>query len=166
MSLTALQNLHFQYTIEVIKDGVVQSTETVDNIMPGEGLNHILNTVLKGGAQYSAWYLGLYEGSYTPTAADTAAAFPAAAIESTSYGTNRVAFVGGAVASGACDNHNSRAEFTMSANKTIYGGFLVSSQPVSSTSGVLLSAVRFASPKVLEAGSILRITAGISLLSA
>jgi len=155
------------YTVEVVnKNGEVSQIETIHNRIPTEGLNHVLNTVFKGGAQYSSWYLGLYEGTYTPTDGDTAASVASSATECTAYAeSTRQAFTSGAVASGTLDNTASRAEFTMSANKTVYGGFLVSSSTKGGTNGVLLSIVRFSSPKVLESGSTLRVTAGVSFSS-
>jgi len=156
----------FTYLIEVVNpDGEVVDSEAVDNLMPTQGLNHMLNVVLKGSSQFATWYIGLYKGAYTPNAGDTAANISANANESSGYGSNRLPFVGSTVAGGTCDNHDNKAEFTMVSAETIYGGFLVSAQAVGSTAGVLLSNVRFSSPKVLDVGSILRVTAGISLVS-
>lgn len=158
--------IQFKYLIEVVKDGRVIDSEVVDNIVPTEGLNHILNTVLKGGVQVPQWYLGVYEGNYTPVAGDTAAGFAAAATESSSYsGTTRPAYTPGAVAGGAVSNSTSVTEFTFNAQKTIYGGFMVSSNVRGGTAGVLLSAVKFASAKAMEPGAILRVTAGLTLNS-
>ena len=158
----------FEYLVEVIdKNGVVQDAEVIKNLMPVEGITHVLNTILKGGAAVATWYVGLYEGNYTPTTPDIAATFPALATESTAYdAATRVAFVPGAIAAGNVDNSASKAEFTMTADKTIYGGFISSASAKGSTSGVLLSAVRFGSPKSIEAGGVLRVTAGFTLASA
>ena len=49
---------------------------------------------------------------------------------------------------------------------TVYGGFLSSSSVRGGTTGTLLSVVRFSTPKVLENGSELRVSAGITLASA
>jgi len=162
------EHLHsgFTYRVEVVRDGQVVDSEVVDNLMPTEGLNHILNVLLKGAAQNASWYIGLYEGAYTPDAASTAATFPAAATEVTAYAeTNRVLFQGSTVSGGQSNNSAARAEFTLSANKTVTGGFIASAPGKGATSGVLLSVVRFSSPKVVEAGSVLRVTAGVSLNS-
>ncbi len=155
------------YTVDVLdKHGNVVDTETVHNVVPTEGLNHTLGVVFKGVSQVPNWYLGLYEGVYTPGPADTAATIAANATECSAYAeATRVAFVSGAVAAGSVDNSASRAEFTLNANKTIYGGFLISSSTKGGTNGVLLSVVRFTSPKVLESGSVLRVTAGASFSS-
>ena len=156
----------FVYTVDVIKDGQVVDSETVHNLIPSEGLNHILSVLLAGGAQVPTWYIGLYEGNYTPTVDDLMATFPAAAVETTAYvsGT-RMEFVDGAIASGSVDNSAAKAEFEFNGTKTVYGGFISSNSAKGNGSGTLLSAVRFGSPKVLESGSVLRVTAGFALVS-
>jgi hypothetical protein len=158
----------FEYLVEVVdRNGNVVDSEVVKNLMPTEGINHVLGVVLKGVAPVSSWFVGIYEGSYTPASTDTMATFPGAATECTAYDeATREAFVSGAITSGSLDNGASKAEFTMNAAKTIHGGFIGSSSSKGSTSGVLLSVVRFASPKVLDVGSILRVTAGFTMASA
>lgn len=157
----------FLYRIEVIDaSGRVVSTELVKNIMPTESLNHWLSVVLKGGTQYSAWYIGLFEGDYTPVATDTAAAFPTDATEYADYSEDtREALTLGTIASGAVSNSASLAEFTFTESAKIYGGFISSSAAKSSTSGVLLSAVRFSSPKTLASGDTLRVSVAHTLSS-
>lgn len=158
--------LGFTYTFEVVRDGVVVDTEVVSNVVPIEGINYLLNAGLKGGAQNVTWYLGLYGGNYTATSADTMAAFPAAATEAVAYNeTVRQTFVSGTVAAGSVDNSLSVATFTSNAAQTLYGGFMSSSAVKAGTSGVLLSAVRFGSPKTLGVGDLLKVTAGIAAAS-
>lgn len=157
----------FEYVIEVVgTDGTVRDREVVHNLMPIQGLNHMLSVTLKGAVQVGTWYLGLYEGNYTPSPGDLASSFPASATETTAYtGAARPALTLGAVTSGTVDNAALRAEFTMNANKTIYGGFISSASAKGGTSGVLLSAVKFSSPKSLESGELMRLTAGFTLAS-
>lgn len=154
------------YLVEVIRDGVVVDREEVHNLVPTQGLNHILNVEFKALTQVTAWYLAIFEGNYVPTAADTAAALPAASTESTAYDeATRVLFAGGTVADGVLDNSASRAEFTMNATKTIYGAYMSSAPAKGATTGVVISSVRFSSAKNLVATDILRITAGMTLTS-
>lgn len=160
-------NIGFQYTVEHIRDGEVLSTEVVDNIIPTEGCNYVLNTSFVAGAALTPWYVGLFEGNYTPVAGDTAATFPASATECTAYAeAARVTWVPGTVAAGAVDNSASRAVFTVNATKTVYGGFMTSVATKGSTLGVLGSAVRFAAPKAVTSGDILRVTSGVTLVGA
>lgn len=164
--MNAQPALGFTYLVEVIKDGVVVDREELHNLMPTEGLNHMLSVMLAGGAQVGTWYLGLFEGNYTPVAGDTAATFPASATETTTYvEATRVAFTPGAIAGGAANNSAARAEFTSNSNKTVYGAFMVSASGKGAASGVLLSAAKFSTTKSFDSGSILRVTAGFTTAS-
>ena len=164
--LGALLRAGFVYDIEHWRAGQLIGTERIHNLMPNEGVAHALGVLLKGVTQVPTWYIGLYEANYTPTLADTAATFPASASETTTYAeTTRVVFNEGAVSGGTCDNSANKAEFTSNADKTIYGGFIASASGKGATSGVLLSAVKFASPKTFDTGDIIRVTAGFTLAS-
>lgn len=155
------------YAIEHIRGGAVLSREVVHNLTPIEGLNHIASVVAKGAAQVPTWYIGLFEGNYTPIPGDTAAGFPAAAVETTTYApSTRVEFNEGAVTGGVVDNTANRAEFTFTTGKTIYGAFMSSGQAKGSVTGVLISAARFGSPKAVLADDVLRVTASLEFLSA
>ena len=155
------------YTIEVIRGGAVVDSETVHNLMPEEGRNHAVSVITKGATQVPAWYIGLFEGNYVPVDSDKASTFPTSATESTAYlPATRVEFVEGAVAAGVVENTASRAEFTATAAKTIYGAFLVSAQAKGAITGVLMSAARFTAPKVLQSDDVLRVTASFSMTSA
>jgi hypothetical protein len=160
----------FGYLVEVIRpDGSVDETqsEVVHNLMPTEGMNHMLNTEFHAGAQVTAWYLGVYGANYTPTINDVASTFATVASEVTTLydETTRVAFNEGAAANGAIDNSANRAEFTFNAAVNVYGGFISSAAAKGALTGVLGSVVKFASVKALEAGAVLRITAGFTLLN-
>jgi hypothetical protein len=156
----------FRYVFEHIRDGVVIDTEIVDNIIPAEGIAYILNAAVNGGAQFTSWYIGIFEANYTPLTGDTMATFPASSTESTAYDeAARVPLVDGALASGLWSNAASPAEFTMNAPKTIYGGFITSGSVKAGTTGVLLSAVKAGTSKPVIAGDVLKVTAGITLSS-
>lgn len=164
--LPALGRIGFIYDVEVVRHGVIIDRETVKNLIPLEGLNDILAVYFAGAAAHPAWFLGIFEGNYTPVTGDTAGSFPLRATESTAYSeTARVAWQHDPVASGTIINATNRAEFTMSAAKTIYGAFLTPSSTKSDTSGVLASCARFTVPKGLDVGDILRVTAGLTLTS-
>ena len=156
----------FTYLWEVVKNGEVIDSWIDHNLMPTEGANHMLESALANGTRYTAWYLALYEGNYTPTIADTAATLPAAAVECTAYsGSTRKTWTPGSAAAGVVDNSASRAEFTFTSAKTVYGGFLTSASAKSATTGALMSVVKFTTPRVLDIDSVLRVTAGINLTS-
>lgn len=165
--LTERESIGFTYVVELVRAGCVIEREERHNLMPVNALNHVLGVALTQQPQAAGWYIGLYEGNYTPIATDTSANFATDAIECTAYNeAQRLAFTPGAIAGGSCDNSATRAEFTFNADKTIYGGFLSSVPGKGALTGVLLSAVKFASPKQPQPGDVLRITAGLTLTSA
>ena len=159
--------MHFNYQFEYeAPDGSI-TVFTEKNLIPTEGLNHMLSVVVAGGVKVSTWYVGIYEGDYTPIATNTAANFPGLATECTAYAeASRPTFVEGSVSAGAVDNSASKAEFTMNATKTVYGCFLVSTATKGATTGTLLSAVRFSTPQDMTAGGFPRVSAPLSLTGA
>lgn len=151
----------FIYTVkEFDPSGSLVSVTEHHNLIPIEGLNHIIEVALKNGTPFANLYVGLYEGDYTPTPADTMAAFPTAATELTAYtSTTRPALVLGSVASGQVSNTGTEVEFVGNTNgKQARGGFVCASPTKGSTTGPLLSAVKFPSPKALDSGGKLEVT--------
>ena len=137
------------------------------NIIPTEGLNHILSAVVAGGSQVLTWYMALFEGNVTPGTTMTAANFASTATECTAYDeTTRVAYQKGTPTGGVVDNASNRALFTMNATKTVYGGALLSNSGKSSTSGILLAAARFAAPRNVVAADELSCRYTLTLTSA
>jgi len=156
--------MHFNYEFEQVRDGVVIDRWTEENLIPNEGLTHMLDVVCKGGSQVGTWYVLPFEGNYTPVATDTAATFPSLSTECTTYAESvRQTWVEGAISGNSVSNSASKAEFTINASKTIYGCALVSVATKSATSGVLLSAVRFGTPRAYINADVLRVTAPVSL---
>ena len=136
------------------------------NIVTTEGLNYLLSVGLAGGSQVSPWYIGLFEGNYTPVPGLTAATFTAAATECTAYDeAARVAYVEGTPSGGVIDNSASRAVFTMNATKTVYGGALLSVSTKSSTSGTCLAAARFSSSRAVVDDDELSVRYSLTLTS-
>ena len=125
------------------------------NLLPTEGLNHILRVALSNTAKLNTFYLSLFSGAYTPVAGLTAATYPAAATEITS-GTEgyseatRRTWTPAAAATGAIDNVASKAAFTIATatTVTIRGAALVSDSVKGATTGVIISAARFAQDRV------------------
>lgn len=137
-----------------------------DNLIPDGGIEYILAAAVMGGAQFSNWYIGLYEGAYAPQAADTMANFIAAATETQTYTeTTRPVLVPDVLSGGIFINGNEPAIFTFNANKTLRGGFIASNPVKGGQTGILLSAVLAPSPKPVESGDQLRVTAGLALIT-
>lgn len=159
--------LGFVYHFECVSPaGEVLWRMRSENIIPNEGRDYILNAALNTGAQFSNWYIGIYEGNYAPLAGDTMATFAASSTEITAYSEGaRVLLVDAPLASGLYANSVTKAEFTFTAAKTVRGGFISSGSVKGGTTGVLLSAVLASSPKTVNTGEILRVVAGLSLVT-
>lgn len=140
------------------------------NLIPTEGLEHFLDVTLGGASQLTTWYLALFEGNVSPAATWTGANFTANATENTSEtegysGSNRLTWTPDAVASGKISNAGTVASFTFStaSSVVIYGAALLSAQGRGATSGVLASAIRFASARTLNDGDVLQLTYEVEL---
>ena len=155
------------FSFELVRNGEVIDTWHEHNLVTTEGLNHLLNVAFKAGTQSGTWYVGLFEGNYTPVAGDTAATFVAAATESTAYDeTSRQLWNTDAVSAGVVNNGTNKAIFTISATKTLYGMFLTSASAKSATSGTLFSATRFSSARNVLDNDELRVTYTLTATSA
>ena len=135
---------------EVIRDGESLGVYRDHNIVVNQGLNSLLGIMFNGGTQITAWYVGIFEGNYTPVATDTAANITANATECTAYDeATRVAYDEAAASGQAITNSASKATFTMNATKTVYGAFLASASAKSATTGTLFSASKFSAARAV-----------------
>ena len=143
--------------------GFESDTQQDSNIVPDEGLNHMLDVVLKGpageGTQITSWFLMLHSGSGVPTAALTAANYNATLTEITSGAegyteATRVAWVGDAVdtVNTEVENDASPATFTIATASTLQvnGAGLVSVSTKGDGSGKLISAGKFTATRNLS----------------
>lgn len=147
------------FTGELIRDGEVIDAWEDHNLVVNEGLNSLLGIMFNGSTQISTWYLGLFEGNYTPVATVTAATISSAATECTAYASaTRPAYDEAAPASQSITNSASRASFVFNATKTVYGAFLVSNSTKGGTTGTLFSAARFSAAKNVVSGDELLLT--------
>jgi len=147
------------YHGQIIRAGRVIEEFEDPNLVVNEGLNSLLNVMFNGTTQIGTWYLGVFEGNYTPVSTVTAATITSASTESTAYASaTRPEYVEAAASSQSITNSASRASFVFNATKTIYGAFLVSSSVKSGTTGTLFSAARFATSKAVENGDELLLT--------
>lgn len=137
------------------------------NMLVAEALQHIPGVIFKGVTPISTWYLAPYEGNYTPISTETGATFAASATESTAYNeTVRQTWQCGSVVAGSLDNTANIANFTFNAQKTIYGGGLLSAPTKGGTSNILMSLIRFASPIPVPPSSTFQIVCGVAFVSA
>lgn len=133
------------------------------NLVPQAGLNFLIQAPFGDVAPISAFYAGLYRGNYIPSSATTSADIPGAMNEFVNYSeTSRPVWSRTYDGAGTVDNSADRAIFTFTSDATIYGSFLVSSSVKGGNTGLLVSVVRFASPRVIPAGLTLNLTSGIT----
>jgi hypothetical protein len=105
-----------------------------DNTFTAEGLNHMLDSTFHAATQITTWYFAIFESDTTP-ADGTTYAVPVYT-ESTAYDeANRPAFVESAASGKSLNNTASKAQFTISATKTIYGAALVGGGTDADTKG-------------------------------
>lgn len=138
------------FTFEHIRDGEVIDTWHEENLVVNESLDDLLQVYLGNGTQKPTWYVGIFEGNYTPVASVTAATIASAATESTAYDESaRVTWVEAAVSSQSITNSANKATFTINATKTMYGAFLISDSAKSGTAGTLFAASKFSAARAV-----------------
>jgi len=141
-----------------------ESQRVIDhNIVPDQGLTHMLAVALKGpagiGTQITTWYLMLHSGSGVPAATLTAANYNTTLSEITSGAegyseATRIAWVGDAVDTVNTEvvNDASPAMFTIvtASSLAVNGAGLVSVSTKGSTAGTLISAGKFTATRTLS----------------
>lgn len=137
-----------EYHGQLIRKGKVIDEWNDKNLVVYQGLNNMLGVFFNSQTQMNNWYLGLFEGNYTPVATDTGATIAANSTESIAYtASTRQAWTPASPSSQSITNSAARASFTFNATKTIYGAFLISTSVKNDTTGQLFSAAQFATAK-------------------
>lgn len=155
----------FVYDTELWRGGQLVSAKRAYNLVPQVGVNHFAALLRGTGPLISSWHVGLFEGNYVPDEDTTSSDLQTGAVEFVGYNeAARPAWTHAYDGTSVIDNSASRATFTVTSAKTVYGGFLVSNSTKGGTSGVLLSIARFPSPDELRVDDEYRITAGITLV--
>ncbi len=114
------------------------------NLVPTQGLNHLLDAVLGGGTQITEWYGAPYTNNVSPQASTTAANFHSTLVEFTGYSEGvRQTLVFAAAAAGVVTNEASLAEFTITGAATLRGGGVLSVATRESTDGTCFAATAF-----------------------
>ena len=155
------------FHLEHVRDGEIIDAWDEHNLIVNEGLDATLNIMFHGSTQISTWYVGLFEGNYTPVATLTAATFASAATECTAYSeTVRQDYNEAASSGQSITNSANKATFTFNAAKTIYGAALLSNATKGGTSGTLFSATRFGTAKSVVSTDQLLVTYTLGAASA
>lgn len=150
------------FYFDVIRNGEVVDSFEAKNMVVNQGLARMLDLVFapdsSPSANFSACYISLFEGNVTPFHTTTAATYPALHTECTAYSElTRPEYVG-VRTDLVVTNNDAKAEFTMTATKTIYGAAIHAGSDVKGgTGGTLMAVARFGSgAKTLQADDILR----------
>jgi hypothetical protein len=140
-------------------DGELKWKDTAKNTVTNEGLDTILNLLLKTTANIDPWYIGLTDGTPTPAAADQLTGIHAGWVEVTAYTEAvRQEFEDGALSSQSCANTASKASFAINATTTIGGAFLASSA-TTGANGLLFCVAAFTGgDKAPDSGDTLEVT--------
>lgn len=159
----------FEYDIEVVDKATGRVKDVIRgcNLIPAAGVEFLIQAPFGDASPVGSFYMGLFANDYVPTAPVKAVDIPSVLGEFTNYSEaarplwNRI-FDG----TSAQSNTGSRAIFTPTVARRIYGCFLVSSSTKGGNTGMLLSVMRFPNPKDVEVGEELRGLAGITYVAA
>ncbi len=162
-------------TCEHFRDGKLLHTQTGKNIFTTVGLNHMLDCVLAQASQVPDWYVGIFKGNVTPVLGDTSGAQLGAAgtyleCQDADYDlppTNKPTYDEAAASAGVMTNSANKAAFTIAdaANITVYGAFLSQNAAKAATTGVLLCAKKFTTPRAVVGNDVLNVTYQITASS-
>ena len=166
-NVIAKRGVHFRplwgahYKVECYdKNGKLKWVDEFDNLVVDEGLNDNLDKYFKGSNYTAAFYVGLTDGSPTPSASDTMSSH-SGWNEVTAYSESaRPTLTLGTVSNKSVDNSANKAQFTINAdNTTIGGAFVTTDSTKGGTSGILYGVGAFSSgDKTLDNGDVLQVT--------
>jgi len=146
---------------------------TDKNLLPAEGIAHILGVALSADTRVTAWYLALFSGAVAVASNWTAANFTANSSEITSStegysDATRQLWVPGTVTAGVLDNLAAKATFNIVCATTINvsGCGLLSSSTKGGTTGILASATRFSAARTLNNTDAFQLGYEVELLDA
>jgi hypothetical protein len=169
MKNTPMANLAFQgmVTTEHYRKKKLIHTQTGKNTFTTEGMAKMLNIMFHdiSKAAEHIWYVGIFKNNITPALADTAAKLGAG----NAYGecqdadydsplTNRPQYVTEDTSTAVISNVNNKAHFVMNASITVYGAFLTDQAAKTSSSGTLMCAKRFGTPRAVIADDEIYVT--------
>ena len=141
-----------------------------DNLIPTEGLAHILNVALGTTAKPAGLYLALFSGATAPAANWGAASFAAVASEIVSQtegytAATRPVWTPVNTNTGSIDNMASVASLTIAtaSQLNVTGAALLTNSTRGGTTGALVSASLYAAPRVFQDGDIYELGYRINL---
>ena len=141
-----------------------------ENLIPTEGLAHILNVALGTTPKPASYHLALFSAAAQPQANWTAASFASTASEIVSMtegysAATRPTWTPANTSTNSIDNMAAVAKVTMktASSLTVQGAAMLTSSAKGGTTGALISASKYASPRVFQDGDTYEIGYRISL---
>ena len=141
-----------------------------ENLIPTEGLAHILNVALGTTPKPASYHLALFSAAAQPAANWTAASFASTASEIVSMtegysSATRPTWTPANTATNSIDNMTAVAKVTMktASSLTVQGAAMLTNSSKGSTAGALISASKYAAPRVFQDGDTYEIGYRISL---
>ena len=141
-----------------------------ENLIPTEGLAHILNVALGTTPKPASYHLALFSAAAQPAANWTAASFASTASEIVSMtegysAATRPTWTPANTSTNSIDNMAAVAKVTMktASSLTVQGAAMLTTSAKGGTTGALISASKYASPRVFQDGDTYEIGYRISL---
>lgn len=141
-----------------------------ENLIPTEGLAHILNVALGTTPKPASYHLALFSAAAQPAANWTAASFASTASEIVSMtegysAATRPTWTPANTTTNSIDNMAAVAKVTMktASTLTVQGAAMLTNSGKGSTAGALISASKYAAPRVFQDGDTYEIGYRISL---
>lgn len=167
MNFDGLKVLGFRHELEIFDKatGVVLSREVKLNRIPQAGIDFLIQAPFGDVAAIPNFYCTLFRNNVLPTAEMTAADLPSVLGEFTEYSeTTRPAWERVYNGAGTWDNVVTKALFTATAERDIYGSVIVSNSVKGSNTGLLLSVVRFSTVKKISPEHPGRLVCGLTYI--
>ena len=141
-----------------------------ENLIPTEGLAHILNVALGTTPKPASYHLALFSAAAQPASNFFSASFASAASEIVSMtegysSATRPTWTPANTATNSIDNMAAVAKVTMktASSLTVQGAAMLTNSSKGSTAGALISASKYAAPRVFQDGDTYEIGYRISL---
>lgn len=141
-----------------------------ENLIPTEGLAHILNVALGTTPKPASYHLALFSAAAQPAANWTAASFASTASEIVSMtegysAATRPTWTPANTSTNSIDNMAAVAKVTMktASSLTVQGAAMLTTSAKGGTTGALISASKYAAPRVFQDGDTYEIGYRISL---
>lgn len=154
-------------TAQHMRGGKLIHTQVGKNTFTTSGMAKMLNIMFHDISKVASniWYVGIFKNNITPALGDTAAKLGSG----NAYGecqdadydnplTNRPSYATEDTTTAVISNVNSKAHFVMAGSITVYGAFLSDEAAKTSSSGTLMCAKRFGTPRAVIADDEIYVT--------